>query len=152
MTLLPKLFLLVVGAASAAPAGDFNSLVREFSRQTGAHETKIPFFGLARFVVSVSRPVGASDLKLAVFENVNGRQGDFMSKAEGIVNSDAWKRIVRVRSRGGEATNIYAMQEGKRLRMLVATVDKGDAVFLEVRIKPEELARFVDEHKGTHHN
>lgn len=127
MTLLPRLLLLMMCAAAVAPAGDFSSLVREFSRQTGARETKIPFFGLARFVVAVAHPAGASDLKLAIFENVNGRQRDFMNTAEGIVNSYSWKRIVRVRSRNGEATNIYAMPEGNHLRMLVATVDNGDA-------------------------
>ena len=72
MRRLSTILLLAVSVPALVPASDFNSLVREFSRQTGVHQTKIPFFGLARFVVAVSHPAGTSELKLAIFENVNG--------------------------------------------------------------------------------
>jgi len=149
MKRLATLLLLAVSIPTLVPAGDFNSLVREFSRQTGAHQTKIPFFGLARFVVAVSHPAGASELKLAIFENVNGRQGDFANTAEGLVKDERWNRIIRVRSKKGrEFTNIYMRPEGNKLGMLVTTVDDGDAVFLQVCIKPEALDRFINEHRG----
>jgi hypothetical protein len=56
-----------------------------------------------------------------------------------------------VRSRKGEFVNIYTLPEGHRLRMLVTTIDHGDAVFVEMRIKPEELMKFVDEHRPERH-
>ena len=151
MALAPKLLLLTASLPLLGLASDFNSLVHEFSRQTGVRETHIPFFGLARFVVAVAHPAGTSDLKLAIFENVDGRQWDFMNAAEGIAYTSGWKRIVRVRSRNREFVNIYTMPEGRKLRMLVTTIDHGDAVFVEMRIKPEELIRFVDEHRHDQH-
>ena len=152
-THVARLLLLAVSIPVLVAASDFNGLVREFSRQTGAHQTKIPFFGLARFVVAVSHPAGTSELKLAVFENVNGRQGDFVDTAEGLASGGGWNRIIRVRSKkgAGEFTNIYMRPQGNRLGMLVTTVDNSDAVFLQVCIKPEELDKFIDEHRGERH-
>jgi hypothetical protein len=146
MKLLPKLILAAVCIPALVPAGDFNGLVREFSRQTGAHQTRIPFLGLARFVVATAHPAGTSEFKLAVFENVDGRQRDFIDTADGVASGEGWNRIVSVRSKNGESTNIYMLPEGKRLRMLVTTVDSGDAVFAEMRIKPENLVKFLDDH------
>jgi hypothetical protein len=148
MKLLRRLILLTIWLPAILPAGDFNGLVREFSRQTGAQQTRIPFLGLARFVVATAHPAGTSEFRLAVFEHVNGRQTDFANVADGVVNGEGWKRIVRVRSKNGESTNIYMQPDGKRVRMLVATVDSGDAVFVEMRVKPEALIKFVDEHDG----
>jgi hypothetical protein len=151
MKLLPQLALLMIALPVLAPAADFNRLVHEFSRQTGVHQTWIPFFGLARFAIAVAHPAGASDLKLAVFENVHGRQRELISATDNLVSGTGWKPIVRVRSSKGEATNIYTMPEGNKLRMLVTTIDDGDAVFIELRIRPEELIKFVDEHRNQHH-
>jgi hypothetical protein len=148
MKLLSRFFLLAIFVPGLLPAGDFNGLVREFSRQTGAQQLHIPFFGLARFVVAVAHPAGTSDLKLAVFEHVNGQQLSFAHVADGVAGSGGWKRIVRVRQKNGEFTNIYLQPDGNRVRMLVATVDSGDAVFVEVRVKAEALVKFVDEHGG----
>jgi hypothetical protein len=128
-------------------AGEFEGLVKEFSRQTGSQEMHIPFFGLARFVVAVAHPAGTSDLKLAVFEHPNVGPFDFGKVADGIVGR-GWNRIVRVRSRKGESTNIYTRQDGSRLRLLLATVDRDDATFVEMRIRPEALMKFVDDHRG----
>jgi len=127
-------------------ASAFDGLVREFSRQTGSQQLHIPFFGLARFVVAVGHPAGTSELKLAVFEHPNLERGSFSTVADGLVGS-SWKRIVRVRSKNGESTNIYTQRDGKQLRVLVASVDREDATFVEVRIKPETLMKFVDDHR-----
>lgn len=151
MKLLSRLMLFAICIPAVLPADDFNGLVREFSRQTGAHQVYIPFFGLARFVVAVAHPAGTSELKLAVFENVNGRQMDFVDSSNDLAFNAGWKRVVRVCSKKGEATNIYTQTDGARLRMLITTVDRDDAVFVQMRIKPEELMKFVDEHSGKRH-
>ncbi len=138
--------LLALCIPAVLPASEFDALVREFSRQTGSEQTRIPFFGLARFVVAVSHPAGTSDLKLAVFEHPNVLPGDFASVTDRVVGG-AWNRIVRVQSKKGESTNIYTRRDGNHLRMLVATVNNDDAVFVELRIRPQELMKFVDEHR-----
>lgn len=131
---------------SASPASEFDWLVREFSRESGAKAMHIPLFGLAQFVVAVGHPAGTSELKLAVFEHPNIESARFSQLTDEMVGG-AWKPIVRVRSRTGESTNIYLRQEGENLRVLLTTLDHDDATFVQVRIKPDRLMRFVDEHR-----
>ncbi len=139
--------LLAIWIPALLPASEFDELVREFSRQTGSEQTRIPFFGIARFVVAVSHPAGTSDLRLAVFEHPNVLPRDFAKVTDGLVGG-GWNPIVRAQSKKGESTNIYTRREGNHLRLLVATVDGDDATFVEMRIKPEALMKFVDEHRG----
>jgi len=138
--------ILAIWIPALLPASDFDGLVREFSRQTGSEQTRIPFFGLARFVVAVSHPAGTSDLKLAVFEHANVRPRDFARVTDNVVGG-GWKRILRVQSRRGESSNIYTRQDGNHLRLLVANVEGENATFVEMRIKPEALMKFVDEQR-----
>jgi len=130
-------------------AGEFDWMVREFSRETGMQPTHIPFFGLAKFVVAVGHPAGTSELNLAIFENADLDAARFSRITDDAVGS-AWKPMVRVRSKSGESTNIYARPSGKEMRVLIATLDHSDATFVEVRVQPEALMRFVDEHKDGH--
>ena len=130
-------------------AGEFDWMVREFSRETGMKPTHIPFFGLAKFVVAVGHPAGTSELNFAVFENPDIDAALFTRIADGAVGS-SWKPMVRVRSKSGESTTIYARPSGKEMRVLVAALDHSDATFIEVRVQPEALMRFVDEHKDGH--
>src|SRR3954447_338508 len=79
-------------------ANEFDWLVREFSRQSGARQTYIPLFGLVRFRVAVVHPAGASQLRLAVFEHANLESERFRHLTDAVVG-DEWKPMVRVRSR-----------------------------------------------------
>ncbi len=87
-------------------------------------------------------------MKLAVFEHVSAGPSDFVETADSVANGEGWNRIVRVRNKNGECTNIYTRRGGNRLRMLIASLDSGDATFVELHIKPEQLMKFVDEHDG----
>jgi hypothetical protein len=146
------LAILVVTAVLplALAASEFDWLVREISRQSSAKPVHIPFFGLARFVVAVGHPAGTSDLHLAVLEDVELESARFSQLTDELVGP-AWKPIVRVRSRKGESTNIYAESHGKDLRVLLTVLDGSEAILLEVRIKPEALMKFVDEHGRSQH-
>src|SRR5438067_3507538 len=130
-----------------APASDFDWLVREFSRESGAKQVHIPFFGLARFAVAVAHPAGTSGLKLAIFEGCDFEASRFSSLIDASLGH-SWNPIIRVRSRDGESTNIYERQYGKKLQLLITSLEGEDATFVEVRIQPEALMRFVDEHSG----
>jgi len=127
-------------------ASEFDWMTREFARQSGTQPLHIPFFGLARFVVAVAHPAGASDLKLAVFEHTNIGSDQFSHLADATVGID-WRPIVRVRQNTGDVSNIYVQPEGKHLRVLVASFAKDEVVFVQVRIRPEELMRFVDQQR-----
>jgi hypothetical protein len=78
----------------ALPASEFDWLVREFSRESGAKAMHIPFLGLARFVVAAGHPAGTSELRLAVFEHANLESVRFSQLTDEMVGS-AWKLIVR---------------------------------------------------------
>jgi hypothetical protein len=139
---------LLLALPLAMPASEFDWMVREFSRQSGVQQLHIPFLGLARFTVAVAHPAGTSEFKLAVFEHPNVRPNDFSTLSDTLTGS-SWKPMIRVRSRNGEASNIYLQPDGKHLKILIVTLDPGDATFVELRINPESLMKFVDEHKHT---
>jgi hypothetical protein len=146
--------LAVLAIACALPvalsASEFDSVVQEFSRESGTKPTHIPFFGLARFVVAVATPAGTSELNLAIFEHTGLAPQRFGRLADEAVADGGWKPIIRARSRNCESTNIYARQEGpKHLRLLIATLDNENATFVEVKIQPQELIKFIDEHRES---
>ncbi len=132
----------------ACQASEFDWLVREFSRQSASKPMHIPLFGLARFVVATSHPAGTSELHLAVFQDVDIESERFSQLTDSVVGP-AWKPIIRVRSRNGESTNIYTQSIGKDLRILLTTLDGGEATLVEVRVRPEVLLKFVDEHGSS---
>lgn len=142
--------VLFMAFSATLPASDFDWMVREFARQSGTQPMHIPFFGLARFIVAVAHPAGASELKLAVFENLKVQPDNFAALADSTVGP-AWKTIVRIRSSNGECSNVYAQPDGKHLRVLVATRSKSDMVFVQLRIQPEELMKFVDGQRRERH-
>src|SRR5436305_6088104 len=83
-------------------ANEFDWLVREFSRQSGARQTYVPLFGLVRFSIAAVHPVGTSELRVAVFERADLETQRFSQLTDAIVGYE-WKPIVRVRSRNHES-------------------------------------------------
>jgi hypothetical protein len=131
-------------------ANEFDWLVREFSRQSGARQTYIPLFGLVRFSVAVVHPAGASQLRLAVFEHADLESEKFSQLTDAVVGHE-WKPMVRVRSRNNESTNIYAQQQGRDLRLLITSLDGGEATFVQVQMRPAQLIKFIDDHRRPEH-
>ena len=131
-------------------ANEFDWLVREFSRQSGARQTYIPLFGLVRFSVAVVHPAGASQLRLAVFEHADLESDRFSHLTDAVVGHE-WKPMVRVRSRNHESTNIYAQQWGRDLRLLITSLDGGEATFVQVQMRPAQLIKFIDDHRRPEH-
>lgn len=145
--------LAVVTVFAALPlaswGSEFDWLVHEFARESGMEPIHIPLFGLVRFAVAVVQPAGTSELKLAVFEHARLDSARFSDMADKAVGG-SWKPMMRVRSRNGESTNIYAQTDGQQLRLLIATLDSDDATFVQVRVKPQELMKFVDKRGWRH--
>jgi hypothetical protein len=131
-------------------ANEFDWLVHEFSRQSGARQTYIPLFGLVRFSVAVVHPAGASQLRLAVFEHADLESEKFSQLTDAVV-VHGWKPMIRVRSRNNESTNIYAQQQGRDLRLLITSLDGGEATFVQVQTRPAQLMKFIDDHHRPEH-
>lgn len=146
-----RMWALILSAGLMAPiltnAGDFDRVVHEFSRQSGVSQTKIPFFFLARAAIAVGHPAGTSQINLAIFENASFDADRFSRLTDAAVRSD-WKPMIRVRSKGGESTNIYARASGREMHMIIATYENNEATFVEVRVEPDALMRFIQEHDG----
>ncbi len=138
---------LAISFSPALPASEFDWLVREFSRESGAQQTHVPLFGLVRFSVALAHPVGTSELRLAIFEHASVAPQTFSDLTD-MITGIQWKPIVRVRSRDGESTNIYAQQKDNDLRLLITSLEKHQATFVQVRIKPDQLIKFVDDHRS----
>jgi hypothetical protein len=132
---------------AAVNAGDFDRVVHEFSRQSGATQTHIPFFFLAKAAVAVAHPAGTSQINLAVFENAAFDPDRFSRLTDAAVHGD-WKPMIRVRSRSGESTNIYAKPAGRDMHLLIATYENSEATFVEVRVEPQALMQFIEDHDG----
>ena len=138
LTLLPALL----------SASDFDWLVREFSRESGAKQVHVPFLGLARFVVAVGHPAGTTDMRLAIFERGDLESLRFSSLTDNTVG-ESWQPMIRVRANNGESTNIYERSDRKHLNLLVTALDGNEATFVQLRLEPKALIHFIDEH-GNH--
>src|SRR6476646_7687455 len=106
-------------------AGDreFDAIVRHVEARYDVSHTRIPFFGLANFMAKVVRPAGASDLKLAVFEDVHRpmctHEEDFTSLVQEALGQD-WRPFVRVEHRRShEWTGIYAGGSGSQWKLMI---------------------------------
>ena len=113
--------------------------------ETGTHS----ILGVARFVVAVGHPAGTSDFRLAIFERRDLEALKFSDLTDSAVGS-SWKPMIRVRSAKGDSTNIYVRPEGKHLKILITSLDGGEASFIQVELKPQALIKFVDEHRTSH--
>jgi hypothetical protein len=138
-----KLLCGFILACTLAPASDsdFDRLVRSMESEYGTKRLTIPFFGVVNFFVKTIRPAGARDVKLAIFEDIDGR----LHPTEQRLNEMAqgWKPFVRVQSKR-ERVHIYSREAGKDWELLLATLERNEAVVMRVRVNPDGLAKWVN--------
>ncbi|MDQ3819585.1 MAG: DUF4252 domain-containing protein, partial [Acidobacteriota bacterium] len=126
---------------------EFDAITNHLKLHYNARRVHIPFLGLANFFVHIVHPAGVKSFKVAVFENLNFRHEEsdpgiaqIMRRA---LNAD-WQPLVRVRSRGGEQTYIYAKPDGNNIKMMVVTVERDEAVVARFKFSPEKLSEFLN--------
>jgi hypothetical protein len=132
----------------AAGDREFDGLVRRIEARYETDQVRIPLFGLVNFFVKVIRPAGTTDLRLAVFEDMRRPlvDGDEFTHlvAEGL--GPAWRPFVRVESPlKNEWTSIYADACGKRLRLLIATMERQEATLIRVHLNTDATVRWVSD-------
>ena len=137
----------------AAPLGardrEFDRVVRAFEHQYGKRKLSIPLLGFANLFVKVARPAGARDFKLAIFEDVDSRRHPAPEDLDAMMRPAAaggWAPFVRVNSRrSGERVQIYSRRKGTSdWELLIATLERSEAVVLRVELNPESLSRWVN--------
>lgn len=144
--LVAAAILLGLGIPARAGDRDFDAVVKSIEMNFQTKRTHIPLFGVAKFFVKVSRPGGAKQLDLAIFEDLKIERSrlqdldDTVRKAAG----ERWSPMVRVRSHE-EWVTIYARPDGKNdMHLLIATVEPGEATVIRLKVDAAELARMID--------
>ena len=141
MRTLALLSLMVASTSAAAEKyDDFNAILKRVESHYSKRHMKIPFLGMVTFVSHFTRPLGASDLKLAVIEGVGSRDSipDFEPGPE-------WRAFLRTTSRSGEHTVIYGRDEGQAVRTLMLVVDHDEAVVMHMRLDPTRFTKLLAE-------
>jgi hypothetical protein len=138
----------VLCASALAGDREFDTIVRRVEARCDTSHTRIPFFGLANFVVKVVRPAGASDLKLAVFEDLHRplftRQEDFTDLMQGALGPD-WRPFVRVQDRrNNEWTCIYSSISANHWKLLIATMERREATIVRIKLNPDGMMRWIE--------
>lgn len=132
----------------AAADNEFGALVKHLEKHYNARRTRIPFLGLAGFIVKVVRPAGAKGFKLAVFEDQDFSRAADDTAFETVMGralGDGWQPFVRVYSRrSGERAYIYAKQSGKDVQLMIATIEAREAVVMQVKLNPDTLAKWME--------
>jgi hypothetical protein len=143
------LVVLLAFTEAAALAGDdpYARLVKNLETNYHGKRTPIPFLGLANFVLKFWHPAGVKSVKLAVFQDATATEdatGPSFDSALKAAAGPEWQPVVRVYSRPDHQwVYVYLLEEGKDIKILVATHGQGEGVVAQVKFDPQKLAEFI---------
>lgn len=134
--------LVMAGTASAA---NFEDVVRNVERRLGMNRTRMPGVGfLMNSFVAVSRPAGASAMKLATFERENGRFRPVVFQAAVKESSEGWSPVVQMSSfREREEVAMYVRPAGSKWELLIATSDPAEGTLVYLKIPGRNLLAWL---------
>lgn len=136
--------------AASAKDSSFDAIAKHLKAQYKAKRRKVPFMGLATFAVKIIHPAGVKSIKLAIFEELDHAPAPGNNELNAIMRNalpPEWKPLVRIRSRDGEQMYVYALDEGKSIKLMVVNIDGTDAVIARIQLNPEKLREFIDNPK-----
>jgi hypothetical protein len=137
---------------AVASDGGFGGVVRAVETTYHARRSYRWVGWLAGFTVKVARPEGVKSLKMALFEDQ-----DFSPRANdaefetGLRKALAggWQPIVRVWSkRDAERTHIFARQRGQDIELFIVSLERTEAVVLQVKMSQARFSEMVDNPAG----
>jgi hypothetical protein len=134
-------------AAVFAADDPYGRFVKNLENNYHAKRTSVPLLGLANFVLKFWHPAGVKSVKVAVFQELSPRENttgpSFDSAIKAAAGSD-WQPVVRVYSRVDQQwVYVYLLEEGKDVKVLVATHGQREGVVAQVKFNPEKLAEFI---------
>ncbi len=151
------LFLMAMPVAAAD--GGFKAVVKGIEKHYGIKRSHPHLIGFTMFFAKPAMwGSGVHGLKLAVFEDERRDFTTPVADLNQIVASaigPEWRPFVRVQShRDNEATVIYTSFAGKHMRMLIASVERGEISVVHMRISEKEIQNWMEEPagKGRHHS
>ena len=141
--------VLLVLTEGAVLAGDdpYGRLLKNLEQNYHGKRTPVPFLGLANFVLKFWHPAGVKSVKLAVFQDLSqvadGGDPSFDTALKAAAGSD-WQPVVRVYSRvDHQWVYVYLLEEGKDVKILVASHGQREGVIAQVKFNPDKLAEFI---------
>jgi len=143
--LLASLAMLTSAPVTAADR-EFKAIVEKLS----SHYQKKPirWMGLLGFIANRAKPSGISGLKMAIFEDLDPGRQLSNDGVDAFVQTAATRGqflpFVRVKSRDGEQTYIYARETAGKFEMLIVSLEEDEAVVLKMRIPSDAMARWMD--------
>lgn len=149
------LTLLVVLVCSAPPTSaqenrEFELVGNHVKTQYRARRKPTPFMGVANLAVKIVRPAGVKSFKLAAYEDLHDSTSVGHAELDaGIRRSlgEEWQPLVRIHSRAGEQTIVYAREAQKDVNLMIVIVDESEATVLRVKVTPQALARWMENPK-----
>jgi len=142
--------LLILLAAPLAEASDkdFKMIVKKIESSYSARQRKIPFLGLAGFLVKIVKPAGVKEFKLAVFEDQDFSPGPHDYEFQKVIESsfkDKWQPVVRsnIRAEGSRAY-IYSQPAGKDIELLSVTFARRQAIVVQAKVDPKSVMKFLE--------
>ena len=131
-----------------AADNSYKNVVRAIESHYDVRHHGIPLLGL---IVKFVPTEGAGQIKLAFFSHVSDSEESFDDVVSSAMGPD-WMPFVRVTS-AREQTVIYANAQDKKMRLIIATLENGEASVIHVRLKPEKSrAWFHHPRQHAHHS
>jgi hypothetical protein len=130
-----------------AKEDEFKTIVNHLSIQY--HKRPMRFMGFLSFVANRFNPAGVSDLKMAIFEDLDPScrlAGSGIDVVQQAATLGGFKPFVRITSRrDGEQTFIYAREAKQKYEMIIVVLEEEESVVLRMTLSTEVMADWVME-------
>jgi hypothetical protein len=148
--------LLFASTLVVAADRDVKTVTRAIESHYGVKHHGLPW--IARIAMKPALWGSGTKLDLAMFENLPDLTKSNGLEVDGLMSSSLgseWSRFIRVESRKtGERAVIYVRNVGDKLEMMITSIEPDEAVVLKLRVKPEEMQKWMDdpEEMAIHRN
>lgn len=146
------LILSFVNAIVPAKPNEFKAVVNHFKNKYHAKQMRIPFvFGLVGLGARFYTKGAIKGLKIAIFPDqdlshaIQDRSFDATLANSFDTN---WSPMIRMYSKKDpQRTILYAKEDGKDMKVVLASMESDNAVVVSFKINPGALARFIEKHQ-----
>jgi hypothetical protein len=130
-----------------AGSRDFEQAVKSFQLHCRCKPTQVPLWGFVKPMFKMAPKAGTKALDVAIFEDQDFSSLNTAELADvvGKTLEPGWQPIICVQSRrDAEQTRIYAKAHGEDLRLMILTLERGEAVIMEARLSPGTLCKWLE--------
>jgi hypothetical protein len=137
--------LVLLGVPGTASAANFDDVARNIEARLGMKRTRMPGVGfLMNSFVAVSRPAGASAMKIANFDSDRGSFRAMVFQAAVRESASGWSPVVQVSSaRGRDEVAMYVRPSGKNWELLIATSEPAEGTLVYLKIPGRDLFQWL---------